>query len=385
MSKNPTFGTDPIAMAGWLSATSSRPMAEVMPQATQMAYQNRQKQLEQQQLEAQKQQAARQASLGADLSGTTQQQLQKLISGGMNPQQAVQIVNAMSTSRQLDLRRAQEDRLANQQRINQQLQQQYLSQLVAPEKQRDIALNKELETATRSILAPDEEILKIDSEVSALDSEIDRANAKYRKAVVLDSINPGMNFSGIAESEVKDLESKRKRLVEKGNKIQKRVETENKALLSLSIRISESGLSELAYSVDTLDNLIGDKGGIEGGTGFLEEFFTPDAFLGQKAQRTRQTISRVKNAVLKARSGGAVTENEESRLLAELGKNTDQGIRNAVKDLKIIINNQYRDIAAGYPRKIYEKFAKGDGYGNPFENEEEKQAIIEQLKKRGLK
>jgi hypothetical protein len=90
----------------------------------------------------------------------------------------------------------------------------------------------------------------------------------------------------------------------------------------LSQQLEKTGMAELDRSVRDANELLSSyaqKGDIPGIGGLSNAPLVGKYFGGEEGKHVRSTIAAVRNAVLKARSGGAVTPEEGSRLYEELG------------------------------------------------------------------
>jgi hypothetical protein len=82
---------------------------------------------------------------------------------------------------------------------------------------------------------------------------------------------------------------------------------------------------------------------------------------GQAAQEFIQAIAVVKNMLLKKRSGAAVTESEYKRFLEELKGGVysgDSGMRNFIKQLRRVVDEDKANILAGYSRESQNRYMK---------------------------
>ena len=94
-----------------------------------------------------------------------------------------------------------------------------------------------------------------------------------------------------------------------------------KQVSDLAKQVEKSGLPELGTTLKTLDEVLGGIDDVKGdipGVGPLDAN-KPDAALPPKGKQIRQLSAQLRNSILKARSGGAVTPQEATRLLQELG------------------------------------------------------------------
>ena len=86
--------------------------------------------------------------------------------------------------------------------------------------------------------------------------------------------------------------------------------------------------------------------------------------LSEEGKNVRQLADNVKNALLKARSGGAVTDNEASRLTQELGQglfSTDNDFRRGLKNIKDIFRDKVALIESGSDPDILADYRRQKG------------------------
>jgi hypothetical protein len=133
----------------------------------------------------------------------------------------------------------------------------------------------------------------------------------------------------------------------------------------LSQAIEKSGMGELSQSVYDANELLSgyaregkDIPGVGGGNIPLIGKYAG----GEEGRRVRSTLQAVTNAVLKARSGGAVTPQEADRLTAELGMmlgGSDEDLLNAWPGFIQRHNARLSNILAPY-RDVLPDYQKGN-------------------------
>jgi hypothetical protein len=123
----------------------------------------------------------------------------------------------------------------------------------------------------------------------------------------------------------------------KQNKLDSQTERYSKTLES-------TGLSDLTAAAERANQAVAGDGDIAGYGEMVGAL--PDWMVSGKGVDTRQEIANLQNAILKARSGGAVTPSEANRFMSELGagfgrgdSNLRKGIANITASLQEKINN----------------------------------------------
>lgn len=127
-------------------------------------------------------------------------------------------------------------------------------------------------------------------------------------------------------------------------------------------RLSESmtrlGIPELKQDVAAVSDLLAKHEG-EDLPGFGATSVLPDAMLSNEGVEFRQAVARVRNKLLKIRSGAAVTDPEMARLADELGAKlggTDREIRLAWPDIMAGIQAIESGIVSGFDPEVVETF-----------------------------
>jgi hypothetical protein len=132
----------------------------------------------------------------------------------------------------------------------------------------------------------------------------------------------------------------------------------------LTKEIDDKGLAELEQSVSNFErSLTQYQGKPLPGFGYVEGAL-PDAVVGDEGRRLRQDYAAIRNALLKARSGGAVTEGEARRLLQELGEGfgrPDDLVRRGVSNLRRVIEARKSNLAAGAPDDVIREYEARGG------------------------
>jgi hypothetical protein len=132
----------------------------------------------------------------------------------------------------------------------------------------------------------------------------------------------------------------------------------------LSDKIEKIGFTSLVDSLETAIDIVNQKKGIEGvGVGA----FKPDFALSAEGKQLRQAVATVRNSILKARSGGAVTPSEAKRLLEEIGTGkgrTDEQLRNGLRNVVKTFKSKLGNIQSGVRPEALKIF--GERGDNPF-------------------
>lgn len=136
---------------------------------------------------------------------------------------------------------------------------------------------------------------------------------------------------------------------------------DEKRVSELSNRMEKSGLAELDPVIENINSVIPKEGDIPG---FGQTAIFPDAAISPEGQSVRAAVSGLRNIILKARSGGAVTPQEADRMLQEIGggigRNDNQlriGIANVTKQLAA----KKQAILGGYPAEVKQEFSNRGG------------------------
>lgn len=175
---------------------------------------------------------------------------------------------------------------------------------------------------------------------------------------ILTRYNPGLAGQPIAAADaglVVDLEKSKESAATRAQtkregEERKKTERTNRDVQGLSKRLEDSGLNELGVAARTvLGNVkLDSKEDIPGvgATGFM-----PRMFLSSDGKNVRQSVDALQNIVLKARSGGAVTPQEATRMLNELGygaTRSDAELRVGIRNVLSQLNAKKQGILAGF-------------------------------------
>ena len=141
------------------------------------------------------------------------------------------------------------------------------------------------------------------------------------------------------------------RMADDRARIQK--ESQDKALQAQTEKYSKTlestGLSDLLSAAERAKNAVSGEGDIPGYGEIVGAL--PDWMSSQAGKDTRQSIAELQNALLKARSGGAVTPGEYDRLKSELGAGFGRGdanLRKGIANVTATLQNKMRNAQAGY-------------------------------------
>lgn len=135
---------------------------------------------------------------------------------------------------------------------------------------------------------------------------------------------------------------------------------DEKKTAELSNRIEKSGLADLDPVIANINKNIPSEGDI---SGFGLTAALPDILVSKSGTDARQAVGGLRNIVLKARSGGAVTPSEADRMLEELGAGTgrtDEQLRVGITNVVNQLAAKKQAILGGYRGDIKEAF-KGQG------------------------
>lgn len=142
---------------------------------------------------------------------------------------------------------------------------------------------------------------------------------------------------------------------QQSERTEKRVET-------LGKNLDKSGIPELVTSLKNIDAYIEKATGknLDAVTGQddlpgygVAGQYAPGLFVGETGRGLRQEVSGLKNALIKARSGGAVTPDEFKRLDAELsGAGTEQELITAIRKIRDVSSTKLRNFETVDPKAV---------------------------------
>lgn len=152
------------------------------------------------------------------------------------------------------------------------------------------------------------------------------------------------------------------------------LDAKNRDVRNLSRDLTKAQIPELMEGIALIDKQLepyikkgGDLPGVGGAYNILPG-------ITQDARFMKSVIARIRNTVLKARSGGAVTPQEATRLLEEFslrGFNTDEDFLKSWADFKSVFQNKVSGVYSGYPPEVVDEYLKNmenqvsDGVDNP--------------------
>jgi len=128
----------------------------------------------------------------------------------------------------------------------------------------------------------------------------------------------------------------------------------------LSKRLEKSGIVDLHGNVQSLKSILPPEGDIPGYG--PAESYVPGLFVGEQGRTVRQRVAGVKNAILRAQSGQAVSESEGQRLTNQIeGAKTAKELRDAVSEVERTLSTKYNVIAAGVPPEAIDTYKNRGG------------------------
>ena len=147
----------------------------------------------------------------------------------------------------------------------------------------------------------------------------------------------------------------------------------------LSAALDKGGTPELQTAISAVNDELAKLQAAQGGTltdipGQGGGSWKPQWMLGSEGKTLRNKIAAVRNVLLKKRSGGAVTPQEQERLYEELGfaiGNVDADFMSAWSDLNNSFDSGLANIFAGYDSDIVDAYTNnlarqvGSGVDDP--------------------
>lgn len=145
---------------------------------------------------------------------------------------------------------------------------------------------------------------------------------------------------------------------------QKKQDKLNVNIEHLSKRIDSSGLADLNDAATRLQSSLKLSDPKFDIPGFGQTYLLPDAAVTNEGRAARQDVAQLRNVILKARSGGAVTPSEAERMLQEIGEGAgrnDAQLRRGVINALTLLKSKSRNITAGYQPDVIEQYKKQGG------------------------
>lgn len=174
-----------------------------------------------------------------------------------------------------------------------------------------------------------------------------------------------MNAAAAAANRVDGLDSRRSLLEDKAAEArQKKIEAEAERY---GKTLESTGLSDLLGAVDRAANVVAGEGNIAGYGAVTNAL--PSLLVSEEGKANRQEISGLRNTLLKARSGGAVTPQEASRLSSEIGDNIGSDsslLRKGVGNISRTIAEKLANARAGFSPEAIDLYEKRGGIGSGF-------------------
>jgi hypothetical protein len=144
----------------------------------------------------------------------------------------------------------------------------------------------------------------------------------------------------------------------------KREASVEKAITKFSDTLQKEGIPELETAIGGAEGAIGRyKEGEVPGLGRLAGA-VPSALLGDEGNDVRQAVAAVRNIVLNARSGAAVTDQELRRLVEELGTGVGQSeaaVRRGLKRVRDRLDKIKENAAAGVNDDVLQTYQERGG------------------------
>lgn len=141
-------------------------------------------------------------------------------------------------------------------------------------------------------------------------------------------------------------------------------EANNKAVTKFSDTIQKEGIPELETAVGLAEGEIAKyKPGTVPGVGPAKNV-APDFLMSTEGKSVRQALAQVRNIVLSARSGAAVTDQELRRLVEELGTGagkTEEDLRRGLKQIRDRVESIKQNSAAGVSDEVLDTYTKRGG------------------------
>jgi hypothetical protein len=153
--------------------------------------------------------------------------------------------------------------------------------------------------------------------------------------------------------------------------------TLDKDVQNFAKRLDDSGMNDLMSSVQMFNNQVA---GLKDLPGYGQTYGLPDFMVSEEGKGLRQTVAAIRNNILKARSGGAVTPQEAERFLSELGEGYLKGdtqLLRGVGNLETTLKQKVQNIRAGFGDDVVSEYTKRGGklLGEPNATDLDAQAL----------
>lgn len=148
---------------------------------------------------------------------------------------------------------------------------------------------------------------------------------------------------------------------------QKTEEQLRKDRIKYGKEMEKSGITDLVQAIIQADTLVGGIDGDKNIPGYGPAGTWNPARLagGSKASEVRQAVAQIRNTILKARSGGAVTPSEATRLLEELGEGTiyssEAGLRRGLRSVRDTLASKLQNYESAYGKDVIDSYEREGG------------------------
>ena len=151
-------------------------------------------------------------------------------------------------------------------------------------------------------------------------------------------------------------------------------------------QFEKTGLGELDLQVNRIESLMDAAGEDLPGFGRVPSLL-PNVAISEKGEELRQEVAGLRNAILKARSGAAITPQEATRLLEEIGSSafaSEQRLRQGVANARSLLNSKIQNIKGSVSPEALQVYSERSGIKlEPKQQEEKKPEDTQTSKKPG--
>lgn len=136
-----------------------------------------------------------------------------------------------------------------------------------------------------------------------------------------------------------------------------------KSAESLAKQLEASGLPELQAQLGRINAILPPPGKDIPGYGRLASL-APDVLTSKQGVELRQEVAGLRNAILKARSGAAITPQEAERLLQEIGEGalrSEDQLRRGIRNVQEMLGAKVQNIRAGAVPEAVEAYTERGG------------------------
>lgn len=169
-----------------------------------------------------------------------------------------------------------------------------------------------------------------------------------------------LTIAGMTDARARDLNA----ITKTDKEAARKDEATNKAVTKFSDTIQKEGIPELETAVGQAEGEIAKyKEGTVPGVGPVKNV-APDFLMSTEGKSVRQALAQVRNIVLSARSGAAVTDQELRRLVEELGTGvgkSEADLRRGLKQIRDRIEAIKTNSAAGVSDDVLKTYTDRGG------------------------